>query len=101
MNSLVGNIAGYIELLLDVSILQLPNLLLTLFHNINVLNINKARRTIVIIPTKEIGKNDENWPQYVLLCNKCKSTAKNIQETGVLENEHEIKINNIVTRENI
>ena len=59
MNSLVGNIGGYVGLLLGVSILQAPDLLLKLFRFLSEFYKPSRRRRVNTIGNERVGNRKD------------------------------------------
>ena len=59
INSLIGNIGGYVGLLLGMSILQIPTLLGQLFRNLMKVYMNKTRPSVTSFPYNTAAGNDE------------------------------------------
>ena len=60
INSLIGNIGGYVGLLMGMSILQVPSLLGQFFGNLIKVYINKSRPSVTFGAYNTAPRNDES-----------------------------------------
>ena len=103
INSLIGNIGGYVGLLLGVSILQVPNLLSQVFANIMKFYRGKIEQSVTRFSENEEDENSENRSRSALFLVTCKPTLNIVDErrSTSIGNENQVKnfLNNIVDNE--
>jgi hypothetical protein len=92
INSLIGNIGGYVGLLLGVSILQVPNLLLQLLGNVVNFYIKKRGQSVITSPDNVAAENGEIRSQSMLFRRTCQTNSEIISETRLqkLKNENDV-----------
>jgi hypothetical protein len=89
---LIGNIGGYVGLLLGVSILQVPNLLLQLFGNVMKFCKNETRQSVTTFPDSASAENGERRSKSMLSLRACDTTSGIINERRVPRNKNDVPI---------
>ena len=87
---MIGNIGGYVGLLLGVSILQLPNLLLQLLGNVMKFNRNETRQSVLPFPDNASAENGERRSKSTFSLRTCDTTSGIINERRVPRNENDV-----------
>ena len=80
INSLVGNIGGYVGLLLGVSILQVLNTMVRLYGNIMKSYMNKARPSATTTFNNAAAENGETHFKSKLSLRSCEDTWEIVQQ---------------------
>ena len=102
-NTLIGNIGGYVGLLLGVSILQAPTLMVQLFGNLMKFCMKKSTHSATHVPGITLMENGESQSKYRLSLRTYKTTSKITNERTVpaltYENDAANFLNDIVNKQ--
>jgi hypothetical protein len=91
---LIGNIGGYVGLLLGVSILQVLALMVQMFGNLMKFCIKKSRQSVIPFPDIAATENGESRSESRLFLRTYESTSKisNERKVSALKNENDVAI---------
>ena len=89
---MIGNIGGYVGLLLGVSILQVLTLMVQLFGNLMKFYMKKSRQSVTPFPDIAATENGESRSESRLSLRTYETTSKffNERKVSTLKNENDV-----------